>query len=87
MKCIICKSDNTKRTEKVVQCLDCLHVYRDYGEIDLENYYTNNYRKKIVIKKPTDKLLIERNSNKYDLVKDCFKVEKLLMSSTLLATI
>lgn len=73
MKCIICKSDNTKRTEKVVKCLDCKHVYRDYGEIDLEDYYTNNYRKKIVINKPTDRLLLERNSNKYNLVKDYFK--------------
>jgi SAM-dependent methyltransferase len=79
MKCVICKSENTKRRQKVVQCASCTHVYRDYGEINLEKYYTNEYRKNIVVKRPEDSVLAERNKERYDLVKGYFKGSKTLL--------
>ena len=72
--CIICESRDTNRTQKVVKCNFCGHVYRDYGNIDLENYYTNEYRKKpdstAVANKPSDSVLEKRNKEKFRLVKD-----------------
>ena len=79
MNCIICNSKNTHRNNKVVQCSKCFHTYRDYGKINLENYYTNDYRSKIVVNGPTDSLLEQRNQEKFNLIKKHINKENTLL--------
>ena len=79
MKCIICKLENTHRNQKVVWCLNCFHIYRDYGKMDLESYYTKDYRSKIVKNKPANFLLQKRNYEKLNLLNKYLKKDNSLL--------
>jgi cyclopropane fatty-acyl-phospholipid synthase-like methyltransferase len=76
MSCIVCDSHKITKHDKVIACQQCGHVYRDFGKINEKNYYTNEYRQKIVknneIIRPKEKLK-QRALNIYKIINDYIK--------------
>lgn len=68
MNCLIC---NTKNQEKnIIKCTNCGHIFRNYPLIDLESYYSNDYRNKTDNTRLSDEIYEKRNNFIINKIKD-----------------
>ena len=75
LKCPVCKAQYTSR--EILFCSHCEHIFRNFPIIDLEDYYSNKYRKLNLGGPPTDfNLLKDRNIFRLKMINNFIKDKK-----------